>query len=190
MSHSTFFRKPLKSWFGLLGLLILAPIASMNDGISDEKVGTSQPSPEGIRLELQVELNPAGSFIARTQSLTLRGVQSKGDLIAIEEISFPVDSLRTGIELRDHHMSQKYFESRKFPIASLKSVQAKGGSFRGRLVVHGVERGVEGTYERQGPEVRARFKTSLSAFSIAQASYMGVGVEDEVEVVVFLPKVP
>ena len=33
----------------------------------------------------------------------------------------------------------------------------------------------------------ARFKTSLSTFEIEEASYMGVGVEDEVEVTARVP---
>lgn|GEM_PF-4484728 len=150
--------------------------------------GGGAVNPALPHLQLHLELSPTGSFTAESQQLTLKGVARKGTGAAIQEIVLPLDSLVTGISLRDEHMKKKYFETRKHPIAVLKNVVAEEGSFKAKLLIRGVEKEVEGEYEAKGAGVSAKFKTTLSDFKIPEAKYMGVGVEDEVEVEVVLPK--
>jgi hypothetical protein len=150
--------------------------------------GGGDLNPALPHIQLHLELSPTGSFLAESQQLTLKGVTRKGTGAVIQEIVLPLDSLATGISLRDEHMKKKYFETQKHPIAVLRNVVAVDGSFKAKLLIRGVEKEVEGDYEAKGAGVSAKFKTNLSDFKIPEAKYMGVGVEDEVEVEVVLPK--
>lgn len=150
--------------------------------------GVDAVNPALPHIQLHLKLSPTGSFTAESQQLTLKGVARKGSGAAIQEIVLPLDSLATGISLRDEHMKKRYFETQKHPIAVLKNIVADEGAFKAKLLIRGVEKEVEGEYEAKGAGVSAKFKTSLSDFKIPEAKYMGVGVEDEVEVEVVLPK--
>jgi len=142
-------------------------------------------------LSFKVNLSPAGSFVAQSKRL-VGEAQGAGAAFQASEVSLELDSLRTGIELRDRHMTQKYMESKKFPTAVVKNAEGKDGRFKAQLTVHGKTRPVEGTFEiKGGPSgpnwVEAKFKATLSEFEIEEANYMGVGVEDEVEVTALVP---
>lgn len=142
------------------------------------------------QLSFEVALNPAGSFVAKSSSVA-GDVVAKGGGFEASEISLPLASLKTGIELRDKHMVQNYFEAAKFPKAVLTQAVGKDGKFRATLSIHGKSQSIEGEYEVKGSgageSLEAKFKTSLSAFSIKEANYMGVGVEDEVQVTALIP---
>lgn len=129
-----------------------------------------------------VSLVPAGSFVARTSSLSAKLKGEPGKDWAAEEIVLPLTSLKTGIDLRDAHLAQKYFEVEKYPSAKLTKALGKNGALSGELNVHGVTKPVTGTYEWKGKQIVARFNCRPSDFGIPAIKYMGVGVEDEVEV--------
>lgn len=142
------------------------------------------------QLSFEVSLNPAGSFVAKSAAVSGEVAARDGGFEAAE-ISLPLSTLKTGIELRDKHMVQNYFEAAKFPKAVLTRASAKDGKFKATLDVHGKSQSIEGEYEVKnsagGEAIEAKFKTSLSAFSIKEANYMGVGVEDEVVVTALIP---
>ena len=145
----------------------------------------------GAQVSFKVSLNPTGSFVAKSSAVIGEAVAKQGSYES-PEISLPLASLKTGIELRDKHMVQNYFEAAKFPKASISQAIGKDGKFKAQLSLHGKSQPVEGEYEVKGapagPDViEARFKTTLSAFGIKEANYMGVGVEDEVEVTALIP---
>lgn len=134
-------------------------------------------------LEVGVSLSPAGTFVAKSDQVTLEGefkVSSNG--FKAKNITVMIDSLKTGIELRDDHMKNKYFEMNRFPKAILKEGEGSNGKFKGKLEVHGVVRDINGDYEASGKTLDAKFKCKLSDFKISEPKYMGVGVEDEVKV--------
>ncbi len=147
-------------------------------------------SDQAAQISFEVALNPAGSFVAKSSSVA-GDVVSKAGGFEATEISLPLASLKTGIELRDKHMVQNYFEAAKFPKAVLTQAVGKDGKFHATLSIHGKSQSIEGEYEVKGSgageSIEAKFKTSLSAFSIKEANYMGVGVEDEVEVTARIP---
>lgn len=133
-----------------------------------------------------VELNPTGSFIA--ESNQVKGVATKaGAGFVAKKVYLNLNTLKTGIELRDHHMNENYFESKKYPWAILDQAQGKDGKFTGTLKIRNLPKPISGTYTVNGSTLEAKFKSKLSDFRIKKANYMGVGVEDEVEVVVTLP---
>ena len=143
----------------------------------------------GSEVKINVTLNPAGSFVAHTTAI--KGSTKKvGETYTATNIVLNLNDLRTGISLRDQHMKQKYFETSKYPQATLKQATAKDGKFTGKLVIRNVEKDILGEYEVEGGQFIAKFKTNLSDFKIQSANYMGVGAEDEVEVEVSLPAKP
>ena len=148
-------------------------------GASSETIGAaSKPS-----IELFVELNPMGSFIAKSEALTAVGVTAAKDkAFKAERIELQLSSLKTGIALRDEHMTKKYFESDKYPLAVMTNLSAENGKFKADLNIHNQTKSVEGTYTVSGKTATAEFSCALSDFKISPARYMGVGVEDSVKV--------
>ncbi len=131
------------------------------------------------------------------------------------EISLPLASLDTGLEIRDEHMKKKYLEVEKAPQAILrfesfelpmdleKCLLSKEKSrFKGTLELHQVSRVIEGDFlltklvrlpsdstgksEIDRSEVVANFSLALSDFNIEIPSYMGIKVADRVEIEVKL----
>lgn len=139
--------------------------------------------------------------IGRPAMIRIKG-ESKGPHGNIEinggkvagKFTLKLDDLSTGIEMRDHHMKEKYLETQKTPLAEL-SVEnlvlsnmdkATDIPFEGTLQLHNFSKKISGTVslESQGAnkQVVANFKMRLSDFSIAIPSYAGLTVADEVQV--------
>ena len=135
---------------------------------------------------IDIELQPTGSFTAHAETLP-GAIEQQKDLLVAKNIVFSIADLSSGIELRDKHMKDEYFEVEKFPKATLKAAKGKKGKFVGILNVHGVDSKVAGTYKVSGNSLTALFKATLSQFKIKKAAYMGVGVTDEVNVTIKLP---
>ncbi|MFN7728965.1 MAG: YceI family protein [Bdellovibrio sp.] len=133
-----------------------------------------------------VNLSPAGNFQAKTNSV-VGSAKITGDRVSATNIKVPMDSLKTGIELRDRHMKEKYIETTKFPDAELIEATGTAGKGRGKLKFHGVEKEITGTYKIVGNEMQAEFPIKLSEFGITGIRYMGVGVKDDVKVTITVP---
>ncbi len=144
------------------------------------KINGKAKSGEGAKMEGKLEL--------------------KGDSI-VGTAKFPLDSLTTGISLRDRHMKEKYLETAKFPKAEFALTElklpeplvkgdgeAKGVPFKGTLTVHGVAKPVTGTVdiERKGAKAEMEFKfgTTIPSHKIELPSFMGVTVAEDVQVTV------
>ncbi len=114
---------------------------------------------------------------------------------------FDLESLDTGIKLRNEHMKKKYLEIEKFPKAELvltkvELKQPLGAGdfsfsnvpFEGTLSLHGVKRPVSGKTkgERKGQQLQlaADFNLKVSDFGISSPSFAGVTMADEVQVTV------
>ncbi len=85
------------------------------------------------------------------------------------EAKIKIDTFKTGIDLRDSHMKEKYLETAKFPETVLKieglklpdtwsskNPQLKDFPFKGKLNLHGVEKEVTGVLNVEGPLSRPR----------------------------------
>lgn len=138
------------------------------------------------KVSFRVNLSPVGSFVAESEKIE-GTVLSAGDKLTVESATLPLESLKSGVDLRDEHMKKKYFEVEKFPAAKITAVEGTQGKFKGTLEVHGVSKPIEGTYEISGNVVTAKFKTKISDFGIPKASYLGIGAKDDVAVEVSLP---
>ena len=148
-------------------------------------------------------LTVGGSFEAKTQSVSGEvavAPQPGGPLGGA--ISVDLQTLQTGIGLRDRHMRDNYLEVGKgpdFSKATLEGIQIEKlngkSTFRGTLVLHGERRPVTGSAEVQqqgdgGYRVQAEFPVRVTDFNIAKPTYLGVGVQEEVKIKIALTAVP
>lgn len=139
-------------------------------------------------VSLAVTLKPMGSFEAKTTLLKIKGKTERiKDGFSAENIIVDASSFKTGIELRDKHMREKYLEADQFPEMTLVRGKATQGAFTGELTVHGVTQSVQGKYEVKDNHLIVRFPVKASSFKIAPAKYMGVGVQDDIQVEAMLP---
>lgn len=115
------------------------------------------------------------------------------------EFIVALESLSTGITLRDEHMKKKYLQTDQFPNAVLRITDlklekdplkfiftTKNIPFKGKLKIHDTESDVEGSFDIESNEktivVMAKTKTNISAHKIDIPSYVGVKVTDEIEI--------
>ena len=115
------------------------------------------------------------------------------NLILNGVISFQLKSLKTGIELRDDHLKNKYLEVGKFPTALLTINDLKIPTdlkseinFTGTLNLHGVDQSIEGLARFQSESktqlLIADFKIRLSQFKIEIPNFKGITVAEEVQI--------
>ncbi len=147
-------------------------------------------------------LTVGGSFEAKSKDV--RGeVAARADRPGALEGALHVNlqTLATGIGLRDRHMRENYLEVQKgpeFAIATLEQIRVERlegtTTVKGILLLHGQRREVTGTAaikERDGRvRVQAQFPLKVSDFEIPKPSYLGVGVRDEIQVKVTMTVMP
>ncbi len=118
------------------------------------------------------------------------GYQFKG------EVLLNLESLKTGIEMRDRHMKEKYLETGKFKNSTLKWSQVilpkdlfeKGGEVNvpGTLILKNVEKPVsvlmKVSKEASDFKIHSTFQIKLTDFSIDLPSYAGIKVADLVDI--------
>lgn len=113
------------------------------------------------------------------------------------EIHFDVNTLKTGIELRDEHMKTKYLHVKDHPRAilrikdlklpdtwSIKNAALKEQTFKGVMTLHGQQKEVTGTFTIGSNKLdgTAEFEIKLSDFKVDIPQYLGVKVADIVKV--------
>jgi polyisoprenoid-binding protein YceI len=147
-------------------------------------------------------LTVGGSFEARTKDL-------RGDVSVVPNSPSTVEgslqvnlqSLETGIGLRDRHMLDNYLEVKKGPdyaTATLEDIRIEKldgkTAMKATLVLHGQRKEITGTAELKQQDgrmkVQAEFPVAVSDFQIPKPSYLGVGVKEVVQVKVSLTAVP
>jgi hypothetical protein len=179
------FKKTVIGLFGF-GLAIASAAALPTD-----RSGTYRISTPGV--SVLCPLTVGGSFEARTKSLVgdLAFADASGAINGAARVE--LDTLQTGIGLRDQHMKEKYLEIHQGDTLTtatldqirLERVEGKEIPFQGQLTLHGQQHMISGTADvipqhDVGVRVRARFPISLAAFGIRPPRYLGVGVQDEV----------
>ena len=144
--------------------------------------------------------------IGRPSALKIVGKSGppKGSLIMSQTaldgaLLLDLNGLDTGIELRNHHMKEKYLQTQTFPQAKLQLLslgvtlqsltpgyEVTDSPFTGKLLLHGVEKPVSGkvTIKRSENTVTATasFQIKLTDFAIDVPSFMGVTVADVVDI--------
>jgi polyisoprenoid-binding protein YceI len=169
----------------------------------------AQPSKRSVDLSSQ---NTSVEFLAivKPGSLRINGTGAKvGGNISIVDKSLTGDllvhlsELKTGIGLRDEHMKDKFLETSKYPDATLKitemtlsqdpfvtPIKLSGVPFKGTLTVHGTENSIEGSADidsmANDVNVEVKTKTTISNHKIEKPSYLGVKVDDVIELLAHL----
>jgi polyisoprenoid-binding protein YceI len=161
----------------------------------------------GSELRVLCPLTVGGSFEAKTSALTgTLVVASSHPLVLSGQLSVDLETLDTGIGLRNDHLRGVYLEVGRgagFDHATLADIHVGDvdpGAFQGRtpfsgtLRVHGTERPVAGQAQihrgADGVRVEATFPVSLPDYGIPKPRYLGVGVKDTVKVQVSFEAVP
>jgi polyisoprenoid-binding protein YceI len=144
-------------------------------------------------------LTVGGSFEAKTRALAGRLAVDPTQPGALNgDLQVDLQTLDTGIGLRNTHLREKYLEVGKgagFDRAVLSEIVVSGvdlaaasgnGTFKGTLALHGTRKPVSGTV-RLTPaagqvKVDATFPVQLPEFGIPEPRYLGVGVHDQVQV--------
>lgn len=115
------------------------------------------------------------------------------DILSVES-QLSLESLNTGIDLRDEHMKEKYLQIKEFPMAvlkinsinlpsgfELKPISLKELPFVGTLMLHGKEQIINGVFSLSDNfQLSASFTIKLSDFGIEVPSYLGINVADNV----------
>lgn len=138
-------------------------------------------------LKIYVTLTPAGDFIAKTTAIKGVAVQKADGSYTAENIEVDLNSLQTGISLRDEHMKEKYLDTKTYPKAVLKKAIGKDGKGVGVLNIRGKDINVKGDYKKQGNLLVSEFTLMLADVGISDVSYKGVGVDEEVKVEIAVP---
>lgn len=139
------------------------------------------------QVQVRVQLSPAGSFEATSGEINGQVVK-EGNNYKAENITIPLKDLKTGIELRDNHMKNKYLEVEKYPVATIKkAATSENGDFNGEIEIRGVTKPVSGKYKVEGDSLKTEFTVKMSDFNIEKARYMGIGAKDEVKIESTIP---
>lgn len=96
------------------------------------------------------------------------------------EAFFKLDTLKTGIGLRDRHMLEDLFAA-KNPQAKLL-FRTQGKTFSGNLTLNGMTRLISGQYDSG----KFSFEIQMKDFSVRPRQYLGVGITGLVKVQVQL----
>lgn len=147
-------------------------------------------------------LTVGGSFEAKTKNLSGDVTPASDEQGAVRgAVRVELQTLETGIGIRDRHMKNNYLEVEKGPafatavIEDIRVEKLEGKTvFTAMLSLHGQKKKVTGAAELQQKDgkirVQAQFPVKVSEFEIPAPTYLGVGVKDEIQIKVSLMAVP
>ncbi|MFT6070461.1 MAG: hypothetical protein ACJAT2_000739 [Bacteriovoracaceae bacterium] len=140
-------------------------------------------------VEIDVQLSPAGSFLASSTKIKGKIEVMKDGSIKAENIRIPVKSLVTGMDLRDRHLREKLGIKNDIK-STLLLVTAKGKDGSGKAIFKVLGKTQEALFKYSLVSKKygtASFKLDLAKFGIKGINYMGVGVKESVDVSITMP---
>ncbi len=140
-------------------------------------------------IKIFVTLTPAGDFVAKTTAIKGVAVEKADGSFVAENIEVDLNSLQTGISMRDSHMKEKYLDTKTYPKAILKKAIGKGGKGVGVLNIKGKDINVKGEYKKEGNLLISEFTLMLADTGIVDVNYKGVGVDEEIKIEIAVPVV-
>lgn len=147
-------------------------------------------------------LTVGGSFEAKTKTLSGEIAPAADQSGAVSgTLKVELQTLETGIGIRDRHMRNNYLEVEKgpgFSTATIDDIRVEKldgkTTFTGVLTLHGQKKKVSGAADLQQRDgrikVQAQFALKVSDFEIPAPTYLGVGVRDEIQIKVALTATP
>jgi polyisoprenoid-binding protein YceI len=178
--------------FGVIGVVGAAGVARAADAY---KVS-------GAEVVVVCPLTVGGSFEAKTKSVSGEVASSAAEPGSLNgALRVDLQTLETGIAVRDRHMRENYLEVEKgpdFAVATFDQIRIEKldgkSTFKGTLLLHGQRQEVTGTADLQQRDgrirVQAQFPIKVSAFQIPKPTYLGVGVRDEIQIKVSMTVEP
>jgi len=159
----------------LLFISILSVILSIIS-IADGKI-KSISDPE---VDVTIKASMVGSFHATTNKLLVSETDDN------YLISVDLDTLKSGIELRDSHM-KKDLDVEHFPKATLevakKNVVNKTATITGKLSIRGETHPIDFTYTKSGIKqdmIESTMILNITHWGVPTRKYLGVGVKEVV----------
>jgi polyisoprenoid-binding protein YceI len=158
-----------RSALALAGLVIMGSVVAAGDTLQVKSGEVSVICP----------LTVGGSFEAKTDvvkgEVTVAGpAQPLNGALHVD-----LQSLETGIGLRDRHMKNNYLEVEK-------GTEYAAARLEDMLTLHGARKEVTGSAQikptSNGYRVEATFPLRTAEFGIPDPTYLGVGVKDELQV--------
>ena len=161
----------------MTALLVATPSLAGVERTGDANATFTGKGPAGFKLE------------GKTDQLTLKDDGQK------VTFTLPLATLKTGIDLRDSHMRDKYLEVAKYPDLVLEvpwsAIQLPEDgktvtqTVPGKLTLHGQTKDVSVTYtvKRVGDvyETSGKMPLNLKAHGVDIPNYMGVTVKPDIE---------
>lgn len=145
--------------------------------------GVAIGQPKALRIEIK-GTGPSGDLVFKDKKLT--------GLLAVD-----LSDLKTGVDMRDRHMKEKYLEVEKYKTATLNvkevslpenwnpKTKLDKTKFNGELTLHGEKKDIEGTFDYKPSgdeaEVTATFDVIISDHKIDTPEFLKIKVTDKVE---------
>jgi polyisoprenoid-binding protein YceI len=167
-------------------------VAAIKPQVLNFSSGTGSVTFQAVGRPAAIKINGEGEGPKGSLKITDRKLS--GDL------SFNLTTLKTGIEMRDNHMKEKYLEVEKFPQSKLSienleipadfnhgdEAHLKAVPFKGKLLLKNTTKEVQGTCDvdrkKQNTDVVAQFTIKLPDYGIEIPKYMGITVAEDVNV--------
>ena len=181
----------MKNAIGVFAIVLSTVAAAPADAADAYKVSSGE-------VTVMCPLTVGGSFEAKTKNLSGDVTPASDEQGAARgALKVELQTIETGISVRDRHMKNNYLEVEKGPefssatIDDIRVEKLEGKTvFTGVLSLHGQKRKVTGAAELQQKDgkvrVQAQFSVKVSEFEIPAPTYLGVGVRDEIQVKVSL----
>ncbi len=171
----------------MLHLLILLtlPLSALNAKTMDLEKSKAQVSflttanPGGIKIKGVAENAP--------EKKSIKGkYQIEGDSIS-GNLELALKDLDTGITMRNEHMTGKYLETEKYPVALLEIPKTPFKEntetpFKGTLSLHGQKKPVEGKLIAKNSGLNLDFFVKLSDHNIEVPKFMGITMKEDIHV--------
>ena len=171
-------------------------------GVSGSSRAADAYKVSGAEVVVVCPLTVGGSFEARTKSVSGEVTASAAEPGSVSgALKVDLQTLETGIAVRDRHMRENYLEVEKgpdFAVATFDKIRveklAGKSTFKGTLLLHGQRQEVTGVADLQQRDgrirVQAQFPIKVSSFQIPKPTYLGVGVRDEIQIKVSMTVEP
>lgn len=137
------------------------------------------------QLHILAKLYPAGSLEIESKEV-MGHLVKQGDKITAKKIFLMINSLDSGVDLRNQHIHQ-YFQEKKYKKFTLSDVEIQKGIGSGFLSINGIKKKVKFKVERKEKDYVSSFKVNRKAFKLPKAEFMGISVDDVVSLTVKFP---
>jgi polyisoprenoid-binding protein YceI len=176
-----------------LFVLVETALVSASMAISKTQTGWNAKLDKGeVAISFEAVGQPSFLKVHGKSERGLRGtLENKGDSVSGFGV-FSLESLETGIDLRDQHMKNKYLEVNKYPVTklTLDPIPLHKATaeipFHGTLELHGQKKPIGGTVtlNPDNSKLRANFSFTLklSDFHIEPPSFAKITIQDAIKI--------